>query len=277
MITGNVHAGAARTGTLQRRHEEPIVELTLPQPAFVIVPALVFAVAALYASVGHGGGSGYLAVLSLLGLPAARMAGTALVLNLFVAGIGLLAFLRAGHLVGRLTWPFLAGSVPAAVAGGWMPVSPRTYAVLLGGCLLVAAWRLVIEAGRPSGRPRRAPPLPFMIGIGAILGWMSGVVGVGGGIFLSPLLLLAKWASPQQTAASSACFIVVNSAAGLAGRALGGTLDVLPLWPLVGAACLGGVVGARLGARHFSGRLLKRALAVALLVAAVKLFAKGSA
>ncbi len=279
MITNNVHAGALHDAAPPRRTDKPQMDMTLSltTPMFALALALVFAIAVLYASVGHGGGSGYLAALSLLGIPAARMASTALILNLFVAGIGLVAFFRAGHLSGRLTRPFLIGSAPAAVLGGWSQVSPRIYAVLLGGCLMVAAWRLVIEVYRPPERQRRSPPPVLMGWLGAILGWISGVVGVGGGIFLSPLLLLAGWATPQQTAASSACFIVVNSAAGLAGRALGGTLDVLPVWPFIGAAFVGGLLGARVGAHHLSGRRLKGVLAVVLLVAAMKLFAKGLA
>ena len=235
-----------------------------------LLPAF-FVIALLYASVGHGGGSGYLAVLSLLGLPAAQMATTALLLNVCVAGIGTFIFWRAGHFSGRLIWPFALASVPAAFLGGRMHVSSGVYAVLLAMSLAVAAWRLL--AAVPGVRaPRAQPPLPALaIPLGGAIGWLSGVVGVGGGIFLSPLLLLAGWAGPQQTAAASACFILVNSVAGLAGRLTSRSLAIGDVWPLWLAACIGGIVGARLGANQFSGQTLKRLLAVILLIVAAKL------
>ncbi|MBI3088447.1 MAG: sulfite exporter TauE/SafE family protein [Candidatus Omnitrophica bacterium] len=237
-----------------------------------LVPGL-FVVAALYASVGHGGASGYLALLSLA--PAAlapdHMATTALTLNLVVAGMGWLAFARAGHFVGRLTWPFLATSVPAAFVGGVTPVSVRVYAVLLAGSLLVAALRLVMAVRRRKEDSMEPPAWAVAAPVGAGIGWLSGVVGVGGGIFLSPLLLLLRWAHVKQTAATSACFILVNSAAGLAGRFTRGAMDYGTLWPLLMAAFGGGLVGSRLGAHHFSGALLRRLLAVVLLVASLKL------
>ncbi|HAM42023.1 MAG TPA: hypothetical protein DDX89_00385 [Candidatus Omnitrophica bacterium] len=233
-------------------------------PSFLVI-------ALLYASVGHGGASGYLALL-LLG-PAAlapdQMATTALTLNLLVAAMGWLAFARAGHFVGRLAWPFLAASIPAAFLGGATPVSVPAYEALLAGALFIAALRLFIT-GRHQD-PLRPPRLGVAVPVGAGIGWLSGVVGVGGGVFLSPLLLLRRWANAKQTAAVSACFILVNSASGLAGRFARGAVDYGVLWPLLVAACVGGLVGSRLGANHFSGALLKRLLAVVLLVAALKL------
>lgn len=235
-----------------------------------LIPSF-FIVAVLYASVGHGGASGYLALLSLA--PAAlapdQMAATALTLNLFVAGMGWLAFARAGHFVGRLAWPFLVASVPAAFLGGATPVSVRIYAALLAGALFIAALRLFMT-GRHQD-PLKPPRLGVAVPVGAGIGWLSGVVGVGGGVFLSPLLLLLRWANAKQTAAVSACFILVNSASGLAGRFVRGAVDYGTLWPLLLAAFAGGLLGSRLGANHFSGALLKRLLAVVLLVAALKL------
>lgn len=241
-------------------------------PALLIrlVPSF-FAVALLYGSVGHGGASGYLALLSLS--PAAlapdQMATTALTLNLLVAGTGWWVFSRAGHFEGRLVWPFLAASVPAAFLGGTMPVSARFYAGLLAACLGVAALRLLIPG--KDRTPLQSPRLSAAVPVGAGVGWLSGVVGVGGGIFLSPLLLLFRWADAKRTAAASACFILVNSAAGLAGRFSRGAADFGALWPLLGAAFAGGFLGSRLGANHFSEALLKRLLAAALLAASFKL------
>jgi uncharacterized membrane protein YfcA len=237
-----------------------------------LVPSF-FIVAVLYASVGHGGASGYLALLSFV--PAAlapdQMATTALTLNLIVAGMGWLAFARAGHFAGRLVWPLLAASVPAAFLGGAMPVSVHTYAALLASSLFVAALRLAITVRSQEKGLIMPPTWVVAVPMGAGIGWLSGIVGVGGGIFLSPLLLLLRWTNIKQTAAASACFILVNSAAGLAGRVTRGAIDYGTLWPLLMAAFAGGLLGSRLGANHFSGVLLKRLLAVVLLVASLKL------
>ncbi|MBI2884719.1 MAG: sulfite exporter TauE/SafE family protein [Candidatus Omnitrophica bacterium] len=231
---------------------------------------LIFLVALVYASVGQGGASGYLAAMTLLEYAPAFMASSALILNLFVAGTAWLMFRRAGHGSRELLWPFVAGSVPAALLGGWLPVSPRTYGGLLALALVVAAVRLWLPAAQP---PRRLnPPTRLAAGlIGAAIGLVSGIVGVGGGIFLSPLLILLGWADPKRSAAASAGFIVVNSAAGLAGRVAAGRLLIGTCWPLIGAAFLGGLVGSRLGAHRFSGLWMRRLLAGVLAVAAGKL------
>ncbi len=239
---------------------------------WLLIPS-VFAVAALYASVGHGGASGYLALLSLLpvGLAPDQMATTALTLNLVVAATALTLFMRAGHFSGRLTWPFVATSVPAAVLGGLMHVSVRLYALLLAAALLVAALRLACPSLRQDDGQTRQPRPMIALSVGAAMGWLSGVVGIGGGIFLSPLLMLARWATPQQTSAACACFILLNSAAGLFGRWARQAVMYGTLWPLVAAAFAGGLVGSHLGARHCSGAALKRSLAVVLVIASLKL------
>ena len=230
-----------------------------------------FVIALVYASVGHGGASGYLAALSFVAVRPDEMATAALTLNLFVAGMALMSFVRAGHFIGRLTWPFVLTSVPAAFLGGLVPVPVRIYAMLLAAALCVAAFRLAIELQVKVETLPRLPSLAVAIPVGGGIGWLSGVVGVGGGIFLSPLLLLLRWAHPKQVAASSAVFILINSAAGLIGRAARAGLAYGTLWPLLLAALLGGLVGAHLGANHFSGRTLKRVLAVILFIAAAKL------
>lgn len=230
-----------------------------------------FLIALAYASVGHGGASGYLAALSFFALRPDEMAATALTLNLVVASLSLVSFVRAGHFNGRITWPFVVASAPAALIGGLIPVSSHLYARLLAVALCVAAWRLAMDPRETAVPSSRTPSLAVTVPVGAGIGWLSGAVGVGGGIFLSPLLLLLRWATPKQTAASAAAFILVNSAAGLAGRAARSGLAYGTLWPLLLAAILGGWLGAHLGANHFSGRTLKRLLAVALLVASVKL------
>lgn len=230
-----------------------------------------FVIALVYASVGHGGASGYLAVLSFVVVRPDEMATTALTLNLFVAGIALASFVRAGYFIGRLTWPFVVMSVPTAFLGGLIPVPVRIYAMLLAAALCVAAFRLAVEMKTRSESSTRLPSLAVAMPVGGGIGWLSGVVGVGGGIFLSPLLLLLRWATPKQVAATSAAFILINSAAGLIGRAVRAGLVYGTLWPLLLAALFGGLVGAHLGANHFSGRALKKVLAVVLLIAAAKL------
>jgi uncharacterized membrane protein YfcA len=226
-------------------------------------------VAMVYAAVGHGGASGYLAVASLLGCDPSALATTALLLNLVVATLAWLAFRRAGHFSWSLTWPFVVTSMPAAMVGGWLPIAKHTYYDLLGLALLAAAARLWI---RPSQQPLlRRPALAMALPVGAGLGVVSGVVGVGGGIFLSPLLVLCGWADAKRTAGTSAAFIVLNSASGLLGRALGGRLTVGPMLPLAAAALLGGLLGSRVGASHLPNPWLCRVLGAVLGVAALKL------
>lgn len=239
------------------------------------LPALTFLVALVYSSVGHGGASGYLAVLTLFSFPHEQMAASALVLNLLVASTAWRSFSRAGHFSWRLTGPFIWTSIPAAFLGGLIKVPPPVYALLLGGVLMFAAFRLFFD--RPLGDvgtdihlPRLFIPAALGLGIGIL----SGMVGVGGGIFLSPLLVLLRWAPPKVTSASSAFFIFANSLAGLLGRWVRKGFVIEPsliLIPIVAAAFLGGIVGSRLGANHFSGQWLKRILALVLLIAAFKL------
>ena len=239
-------------------------------PSLVLL-ILIFLVAMVYASVGHGGASGYLAAMSLVGgyTPAA-MSTSALGLNVLVAGTAWLMFWRAGHGSWSLLWPFVVVSVPAAFVGGWLPVSAQTYRLLLSGCLLVAAVRLCLPFPQ-EGMRCEAPPLAVALPVGGALGFVSGIVGVGGGIFLSPLMVLLRWAEVKRVAAISAAFIVVNSLGGLVGRLLGGRLVMGSVAPLVVSAFVGGVVGSRLGANHFSGAWLRRLLALVLVVAAGKL------
>lgn len=233
-----------------------------------LLAALIFLAAALYASVGHGGASAYLAILTLFGGAPAEVSSTALILNCLVSSVAFVAYARAGHFSIRLLLPFAITSVPAAFLGGGLVVPPQVYSLLLVVALLAAAARLAIVL--PAGHRVRPPSRPVAAITGAVIGLLSGIVGVGGGIFLSPLLMLLGWAGAKQTAAVSAAFILVNSLAGLAGRLVRGGIEVGNLVPLIIVAFAGGVLGSWIGASRLTALTLRRLLAVVLIVAAVK-------
>lgn len=231
----------------------------------------VFAVAVLYSSVGHGGASGYLALMALMAVPQAVTRPSALVLNLFVASIGALQFWRAGHFSWNIFWPFALTSIPFAFLGGIIKLPTDAYKILLGFVLLVAAFRLAWKFSRDA---TIGPPKAWLaLVIGALIGLLSGLVGVGGGIFLTPILLLASWSETKTAAGVSALFIFVNSAAGLAGTLYKRELPALPteVWIWIAAAVAGGAIGSLLGAKKFDSLVLRRVLAAVLLMAGVKL------
>jgi len=235
------------------------------------IAALILAAALLYSSVGHGGASAYLAVMALFGLAPEVMRPTALVLNLLVAGIAAVQFARAGWFSWRLFWPFAAGSVPLAFLGGALTLPAPIYKQLLGFVLLFAAYRLFLPARTGADAESRPIPIGLAIPIGAAMGLLAGLTGVGGGIFLSPLLLVGRFAPPKPTAAVSAAFIWVNSAAGLLGRLT--SVASIPAFSLVwaAAAIAGGILGSWQGSRRLASVTLKRLLAVVLVVAGLKL------
>lgn len=240
--------------------------------SIVIVSILVFIVATLYSSVGHGGASGYLAVLSFFAVAPATMGSTALSLNILVAGVALFSYMRAGHLSLRLAWPFILLSIPAAFIGGLIHVSEKTYFVLLALALVFAAYRLAMSAaGSVEGTEYKRVKLAVSLPAGGAIGLLSGIVGVGGGIFLSPVMLLFRWADAKKTSGVAALFIVVNSLAGLAGRLVKGELAIGGFGPLIVVAFLGGLLGSYYGANRFSGVVLRRLLAVVLIIAALKM------
>lgn len=229
-------------------------------------------VAFLYASVGFGGGSGYLAVMSFFDIPAEITASTALSLNVIVAGVALVNFSRRGHLQPRLLWPFVITSIPFAFIGGTIPLQQGTYQVLLNVVLALVALRLLFS--RPNENPGQLPQIPsnpLALFAGALLGLLSGMLGLGGGIFLSPVILLADWGTPQQAAASSAGFILLNSISGLLGRALAGSLQFGQYGGLLLIlGIVGGLAGSFVGARYLSGAVIRKLLGIVLLVAVVR-------
>jgi len=226
-----------------------------------------------YASVGHGGASAYLAVMALAGVAPQEMRPTALLLNVVVSAVATFKFYRAGHFRWRLFWPFALVSIPAAYAGGAITLPGHWYKAIVGVILVYAAWQLwrSARAGEEM-RDVRLPPLALAMVIGGGLGLLSGLTGVGGGIFLSPLLLILGWAGTKQTSAVAAPFILVNSVAGLAGAFMARSISLpAQVWILVGAVLVGGWLGAEYGSRRFTNPLIRRMLAVVLAVAGAKM------
>jgi uncharacterized membrane protein YfcA len=222
----------------------------------------VSAIAFLYSSVGFGGATGYLAAMSLFDIPPQEMATTALVLNILVAGISFSSFYRAGHLRRDLLIPFIATSVPAAFVGGYVKLTDQTYSILLYAVLTFVAIRLLFfTKSRDEEQPlHRVHPLAALL-IGLGVGLLSGAVGIGGGIFLSPVIIFARWGNAKQASAVAAAFIALNSISGLLGRVAGGTfvLNSFGL-SLIPFGLLGALAGSYWGAVQINGPGLRRTL-----------------
>ena len=239
----------------------------------VLIPLLlsIFIVALLYASVGHGGASGYLAIMTLFGFEPQFLRSSALLLNIFVSGIAFYQYHRKGYFKWNLFLPFAAASVPAAFLGGLISIDPDIYRKVLGVCLLIAVFRMVFFFDNKSVDKKSFSIYAGLI-IGAFFGLVSGVIGVGGGIFLSPLILLMHWADMKETVAVSALFIFVNSIAGMVGVLTADTNLYPQIFILVLAAVIGGLVGSHLGSVKLPEKILKYVLSLVLVFASVKLF-----
>ena len=236
-----------------------------------ILTGLIFASACLYSSVGHGGASGYLAAMALVGLAPDEMKPAALTLNILVSAIGSFKFLRAGRFSWSLFWPFAVTSIPMAYLGGLTVLSNTYYKPVVGLVLIYAATTFVIGAGEAK-RTLRNPHRQMVLLIGALLGFLSGLVGVGGGIFLSPLLISCRWQEPKKVSGISAVFILVNSIAGLLGFASHGSFAFNNAWPAwAAAAIIGGFIGAEYGSKQLGNTAIKRLLALVLCVAGLKM------
>lgn len=239
--------------------------------ADLVLAALLFLAALLYASVGHGGGSGYLAAMAFMGVSPALMKPAALSLNILVAGLGTWRYASRGCFSWPLFWPFALASVPMAFVGGMARLPDALYKPVVGAVLLFAAWRMW-HGSKSYGAQTGSPPrIAIALVAGAVLGLLSGLTGVGGGIFLSPLILMMAWAGARQTAGVSAAFILVNSMAGLAGHlARGASLpDNLAWWAV--AAVAGGWIGAELGSKRLARPMMIKLLALVLAVAGLKM------
>jgi uncharacterized membrane protein YfcA len=231
---------------------------------------LLFLVAFLYASVGHGGASGYLALMAIFSISPDVMKPTALLLNLFVSLTSFIQFYRGGYFKWKLFLPFAIASVPLAFIGGLITVDATIYKKILGILLLIPIIRFLFFSNLQVTELKKENTVVSLL-IGAVIGFLSGLIGIGGGIILSPVILLLKWADMKQTAAISALFIFVNSLSGLAGQLTKGIQFNADMYMYVAIAFIGGICGAYFGARRYKQSSLKYVLTIVLALAAYKL------
>lgn len=238
--------------------------------SIILFYSLLFLVAFLYASVGHGGASGYLALMALFSVAPEVMKPTALLLNLFVSSVSFIQFYRGGYFKWSIFWPFAIASIPMAYAGGLVHVDGNIYKKILGVLLIIPIVRFLFFSNIKVEEIKQSN-IALSLLIGAVIGFLSGLIGIGGGIILSPVLLLLKWTDMKQTAAISALFIFVNSISGLTGQLQQGITFSNDMYAYVGIAFAGGLCGAYFGSLKFNQVILKNVLALVLIVAAYKL------
>lgn len=231
---------------------------------------LLFVIAFLYASVGHGGASGYLALMAIFSVAPDVMKPTALLLNLFVSSVSFIQFYRGGHFKWKIFLPLALASVPMAFAGGLVAVDGTIYKKILGLLLIIPIVRFIFFANIKVEEIKKSD-ITLSILIGAAIGFLSGLIGIGGGIILSPVLLLLKWTDQKQTAAISAAFIFVNSLSGLGGQLTKGIHFSTDMYAYVAIAFVAGLCGAYFGSLKFKQTILKNTLALVLMLAAYKL------
>lgn len=231
----------------------------------------IMLIAFFYSSVGHGGASGYLALMALFGFAPESIRYYALILNLAVSAIAFISYFRAGFFRWRQIAPFLVTSIPAAYIGATFSINPTVYKIILGIMLLLAVTRMLLIRNSENN-VTHDPPLLLALGIGLVLGLVSGIIGIGGGILLSPILILSKYARIKEASAASALFIFLNSASGMAGLMTSQFIfqSNIIFWIL--GVMMAGLVGSAMGSRTFSELNLKRVLSIVLLAASIKLF-----
>ena len=236
----------------------------------ILIP-LIFLAALLFSSVGHGGASAYLATFALIGMAPTSMRPAALCLNVLVASIALYKFYKVHAFDWQLFWPIALTSVPAAFVGGQVTLPNPIYKALVGACLIYAAWTIFSQANKTDEIAVKPVAKPALMGLGASLGFLAGITGVGGGIFLSPILLFFSWAKTKVISGVAAAFILVNSISGLLGF-LSKTPSLpagLGYWAI--AAVTGGLIGAEYGSKKLANPTIRKLLAFVLLFAGSKM------
>jgi uncharacterized protein len=228
-------------------------------------------IAFFYSAVGHGGASGYLALMALFSFAPDSIRHYALILNLVVSGIAFISYYRAKFFHLRLAVPFLVTSMPAAYIGAQISINPTMYKISLGIMLLIAVLRMLLVRNVQQ-ESTKAPPLALALAIGLVLGLVSGIIGIGGGILLSPLLIIARWAGIKEASATSALFIFLNSASGLVGLMASKIIFEPHLIYWISGVLVAGLVGSSIGSKSFSEINLKRVLSIVLVAASIKLF-----
>lgn len=237
----------------------------------IIFYVLILVTAALYSSVGHGGASGYLAIMAIFAISPDSMRASALILNLFVAGISFYSFYKGGYFKIKLLVPFIVLSIPMSFVGARLQINPTTYKIILGIFLLIAIARMLFTA--KSFSETKPVNMAIALLLGAFLGFFSGMIGIGGGIILSPILLLFRWASMKETAAISAVFIFLNSTSGIIGLASRGSLNPVPeIYIMIAMGIGGSLIGSYVGMKRLTSLKLTYLLAAVLLFASFKLF-----
>jgi len=244
----------------------------MPSVDLLPVLACIFIGATLYTSVGHGGATVYTAILTLFGFAIGPLATLVLVMNIVAATIAWVMYSQAGFLRWRLLLPFVVTSVPAAYLGGSLPITGRLQAVILGVALLGAGLRLLLFPRPPSLDLRVTGVAYYVLAavVGAILGFLAGATGIGGGIFLSPILIALGWANVKEAASVASAFIVLNSLAGLAARLSRTPIDAQYVAPFVAIVIAGALIGSFMGARRLPFRSVQISLGLVLLIASAK-------
>ena len=244
----------------------------MPSVELVPVLACIFIGATLYTSVGHGGATVYTAILTLFGFAIGPLATLVLVMNIVAAAIAWVMYSQAGFLRPRLLLPFVVTSVPAAYLGGGLPLTGRVQAIILGVALLAAGIRLLFFARPPSIDLRVTGVAYYVLAavVGAVLGFLAGATGIGGGIFLSPILIALGWANVKEAASVASAFIVLNSLAGLAARLPRTPIDAQYVAPFVAIVIAGALIGSFMGARRLPFRSVQISLGLVLLIASAK-------
>ncbi len=233
----------------------------------LVLPVVAF----MYAAVGHGGASGYLALMALFSFAPEEMKPTALLLNLFVAAISFYHYWKTGHFNGKLFLAFAISSIPLSFLGGAMDIDAKLYKIILGILLLFAIARMLNLFGKESTEIKKVKWHQGIL-VGGSIGFFSGLIGIGGGIILSPVILLMQWGKMKEAAAVSALFIWVNSASGMAGQLAKGVSISSESWIFVSLAVIGGYIGGYVGSRKMNNKALRYLLAFVLILAAIKLF-----